>query len=318
MKALIDGDIVVYRCGFAAEHTTYILFDGESDVPCGLFESAAEMKEFIKQHEIEDYTVERERSVEPLSHALANVKSVMATILAEVGTDDYQVYLSQGKCFRDGIATIKEYKGNRKNAPKPFHYQEIRDYLVNVYHAHVCNSIEADDALALAQGDDTVICSIDKDLLQVPGNHYNWVRDEKILITPEVGLKKLYMQVLTGDGTDNIPGIRGLGPAKARKLLADATTKKEMSTICTQEWDKYLKSERAIDDGFMYHVDDTGDLVKVEYVPWNSDTYHKSSPREIAMEVYQLVKVGGMYAADALHEASEEVPLADTAQGKAA
>jgi hypothetical protein len=61
-----------------------------------------------------------------------------------------------------GIATIKEYKGHRKDAPRPLYYEEARQYLEKYHGAKVYSSIEADDALAMMQTDDTVIVSIDK------------------------------------------------------------------------------------------------------------------------------------------------------------
>jgi len=306
MKALIDGDILVYRCAFAAESTRYTLLDPESGVPIGQFESSADMKAYIKENALSEgeYEVDRERLYEPLSHALANVKSVMNTILTRVGTQDYHLFLSQGKCFRNNIATILEYKANRKDAPRPIYYDETREYLVNQYGARIYSSIEADDALAMCQTNDTVIVSIDKDLLQVPGKHYNWVKDQKVWVAPDVGLRKLYMQVLSGDPTDNIPGIRGVGEATARKMLADVpTSKKDLSTACTAAWDNYLKSDKNTlftptkEDGLW------------NYTSWAGMTCTASAV-DIAAEVFHLVRVGGRDAIEALQEQGEELPLA--------
>lgn len=306
MRALIDLDIVVYRCGFAAEKTQYTIVDSEAGIPIAQFTNAKERDAFLKEKELTGYEVERERLVEPLSHALANVKSVMAGILESVKTDDYIGFLSGGKCFRNGIATILEYKANRKDAPKPVHYDEIRRYLRDNYNVHECGVIEADDALALCQTDDTVIVSIDKDLLQIPGRHYNWVDDKKIYISPEVGLVKQYMQVLSGDPTDNIPGIRGVGTITARKIMKDVEpTKKALSAACTAEWEAYFRSDRNTEFT-------PGPEGVWQYGGWDG-VYYSKTAQEIAMEVYQLVTVGGMGARDALQDASEELPYARTA-----
>ena len=37
-----------------------------------------------------------------------------------------------------------------------------------------------------------------------------------------------YMQLLTGDSTDNIPGLKGVGPKTAEKVLANCTTEEEL------------------------------------------------------------------------------------------
>jgi 5'-3' exonuclease len=90
---------------------------------------------------------------------------------------------------------------------------------------------EADDKMASSQTRDTVICSIDKDLWMVPGKHYDIATGKKVLSKDPGGLvlkgKKLLgtgfawfcAQMLMGDTIDNIKGIKGIGPAKAYKLL---------------------------------------------------------------------------------------------------
>jgi hypothetical protein len=150
MLALIDGDILVYRCAFAAEKTIYTLVDPDSGVPFGRFESAAERRAFVKREQLEDheYETETEVEVEPLRNALANVESVLTKIKQGVGTDDVRIFLSHGQCFRHNLATIQEYKGNRKEARKPEHYIECRDTLIEAHGAIPFTAIEADDALA--------------------------------------------------------------------------------------------------------------------------------------------------------------------------
>ena len=78
---------------------------------------------------------------------------------------------------------------------------------------------EADDALGCAQTKETCIVSIDKDLDMIPGAHYNFVKDQFYEVNEEQAWHSFYKQLLTGDRTDNIPGITGIGPKKAEKLL---------------------------------------------------------------------------------------------------
>ena len=93
------------------------------------------------------------------------------------------------------------------------------------YLRHHITNIEADDALGLKQDSDTMICSIDKDLLMCEGNHYNFVKKEFKQVTKEEGTRFFYQQMITGDSADNILGIRGLGKVKASKLLKDTARK---------------------------------------------------------------------------------------------
>jgi 5'-3' exonuclease len=139
------------------------------------------------------------------------------TILHSLQANEYTLYLTGSDNFRKKINP--EYKANRKDKPRPKWLQDCREALVSEWQAKVTDGIEADDALGINQTKNTIICSLDKDLLQVPGKHYNWVKDEQTIITPEQGLKNFWMQTLVGDVADNIIGVRGLGPVKAGRIL---------------------------------------------------------------------------------------------------
>ena len=54
----------------------------------------------------------------------------------------------------------------------------------------------------------------------VPGYHYNFVKEEGRFITEEAGLLLFQKQMVTGDATDNIPGVPGCGKV-AGELLND-------------------------------------------------------------------------------------------------
>ena len=74
--------------------------------------------------------------------------------------------------------------------------------------------------LGLNQTTDTCICSIDKDLLQIPGRHYNFVDDVKSTVDIYEADNWFMTQVLSGDvSTDNIQGLPGIGEAKAANIV---------------------------------------------------------------------------------------------------
>jgi len=285
--ANIDGDIIVYRSGFAAEKTHYVLTWDDGGLTQE-FIGKKELNAFIKENELTGYEVESRLEVEPLSHALATVKSTIATIINSTKPEDIKVYLTKGDNFRHELATIAKYKGNRDNLRRPHHYSDIREYLIKYYSAIVCEGYEADDALADAQTENTVLCSIDKDLLQVPGKHYNWVTDTKLLVTPETGLLKLWCQVLTGDKTDNIPGIYKCGPVTAKKLLADCTTEEEMWDVCVEKWEEHILGDTP--PTWMSLKDD--ETKSVTYPHWEGDSMETVNIEHIVEEIYQLIKVG--------------------------
>lgn len=180
----------------------------------------------------------------------ARLRESINLILEAVEATEFKIYLTAENdptAFRKRI--YPEYKANRIQ-PKPKHYSAIRAYLQEHYDAEVCTELEADDALGIHQcskmdalagsfgifrqfpevpkiGEST-ICSIDKDLRQIPGNHYNFVKLESSYVTVGQGLLHFYTQLLTGDSSDNIKGVWKCGPVKAAQILAGADTEEEM------------------------------------------------------------------------------------------
>jgi hypothetical protein len=288
--ALIDADIIVYRSGFAAEHTFYTLSWDEQAIE---FEGKRDLNAFVKKHEIEEFSIESRVHIEPLSHALRTVKTTISAIITATQPADVALFLTKGDNFRHDLATIAKYKGNRDNQRRPKHYLDIRKYLTKYYNTTICEGIEADDALADAQTDRTVLCSIDKDLLQVPGKHFNWVKNTYTLVRPETGIRNLWCQVLTGDKTDNIPGIFKVGPVTADKWLAECTTEEEMRAVCVEKWHDYLYGDSPPEWVIVSPAEGTV-IEPRHYTSWNTDFDAEVfvDAERIVEEVYQMVKVG--------------------------
>lgn len=154
------------------------------------------------------------------------------SILDAVKADEYVIYLTKSNdetAFRKQV--YPEYKAQRKQ-PKPKNYQDIRDYLCVDWNAEIVERIEADDALGIAQDENSVICSIDKDLLQIQGRHYNFVKEEHIYVDNLQGLKSFYTQLITGDTADNIKGIPGSGPVAAKNAIGKLDLEEDLfSTV---------------------------------------------------------------------------------------
>jgi len=139
---------------------------------------------------------------------------------------DYEGYLSldSESNFRNAIAVTAPYKGNR-TAAKPHHYDLIRDRLLTYWEFHGIIGQEADDSLAqeqTEQGDKTVIVSIDKDMLQVPGWHYNFVNRTMQYKNHTEGFHSFCVQMLMGDKVDNIIGLKQVGIKRATEALDKA------------------------------------------------------------------------------------------------
>lgn len=216
MRALIDGDLILYEVGFATQTKTE---DGIVSAPV---ESVNEKIDSL-------------------------IKDICAAVYA---TEPPTIYLTGVGNFRFDIAKRREYKGNRKSI-KPFHYKYIKAYLQSQWGAIVVDGMEADDALCIEQTSslhrrDTIICSRDKDLKQCEGYHYTWECGKQGSWGPawvdSVGSlqlkvpKKLtgtgeiffYSQLLTGDSTDTYDGLPGCGPIRAYALLEGAQTSLDM------------------------------------------------------------------------------------------
>jgi hypothetical protein len=188
---LIDGDIVAYRVSY----------------------TTADASEPIINTTVDNYLTD-----------------LIAKAYAAVNSEgDYKIYLTGNNNFRYDVAVSYPYKGNR-TTEKPTNLSYIRRYLIDQWDAVLVHNEEADDAIAIAAtgNPDTVIVSIDKDFLQVPGTHYNMNNGLVTVVNDVDGLRFFYKQILTGDRVDNIVGIKGIGPKRASALIDGLTTEEEM------------------------------------------------------------------------------------------
>lgn len=226
-------DIVKYRCAASAEKTKYLVEAG------GEFHKRDSHKEALNvAQDFLDSIIWSRKEVQPLEFALQACKTTIESLIAKLAPSSISIFLSPERNFRNDIARTKPYKGNRTQ-PKPKYLKEVEDYLVKQYGATFGVNVEADDEIGVIlsrEGDGGVSVSIDKDLLQIPGWHYNWVDDRVQRITPRMADFNFYTQMLTGDTTDNIPGITGLGPSGAAKLLDGA---KSSADLCSRVWGVY-------------------------------------------------------------------------------
>lgn len=210
MKALIDGDILVYKIGFTADDTYYLVRGRK-------FKYSKDAKDWCKKKNIHYAEIEKRHVAGDLEEAKDMMDDMVEGVLDATSAEEYQVFLTGKGNFRDEVGVTVKYKGNRSGGGRPHHYQNLRDHLVNVWGATVVDGMEADDALGINQTENTIICSIDKDLLTIPGKHYNWNKREFIDITEYEGWFNFYRQMLTGDRTDNIFSVMKDTPAQIKK-----------------------------------------------------------------------------------------------------
>ena len=119
-----------------------------------------------------------------------------------------------------------DYKKSRKGRVKSREERLIRRWALN-RHADVYEGLEADDVVAYYASKGNPIVSADKDVLNgVPGYHYDYHPQHKCFVetSKEDAERFVLMQTLSGDSTDDIPGISGVGLKTADKLLPDNAT----------------------------------------------------------------------------------------------
>lgn len=163
---------------------------------------------------------------DPVDVAIYRVDVLMRQILEATESEEYRSFLTGRGNFRKIINP--EYKANRKDKEPPCYLQECRDYLIKEWNTVVSDGCEADDLLGIAQTDETVICSLDKDLLMIPGTHFNWTKLQYTHVDQLDGLRTFYKQMLIGDRSDNIFGVDKIGPVKAAKLIDHLTDEMDM------------------------------------------------------------------------------------------
>jgi 5'-3' exonuclease len=198
MKILIDGDILAYRAAYYCE---------DKDPEDG-------------EHKIDDL-----------------VDRILEATTFAGGDDVWEMFITVKGNFRHDFQPT--YKAQRKERPKPIFLGAMRQYLIEDYNAKVSEGQEADDDIAIRAtelGPSTIIASIDKDFLQVPCGHYNFNRGTLVTVEEFEGLQFVYGQILTGDSADNVGGLMGIGPVKSKKMLAKATTERELYDLCVKAY----------------------------------------------------------------------------------
>jgi 5'-3' exonuclease len=208
MKALIDADSLLYKVGFAIEEKTIW---NEFDVEAGLEDSP-------------DITHDTN-----IQQCYSTFDVLMDNIMFATDADEALLVFSGGKNFRLDFPV--SYKENRKDSRKPLGYKELLQYADDNYDCIITDGIEADDLVVYMKGqdDDYTLCAIDKDILyQTIGTHYNYGKDEWITTKEFDAIWFAYYQTLTGDTSDGYKGCKGIGDKRARKILADCKTEKEL------------------------------------------------------------------------------------------
>jgi len=129
------------------------------------------------------------------------------------------------------------YKAHRTQGEPPKRLDDVKAFLRAKDNCVWYPRLEADDVLGILHTDyreharrkiETVLVTKDKDLMQIPGLFFRLDMEREIRrITEEEANLFLWTQMLTGDPTDGIPGCKGVGPIRAKKVI----------DLALDEWD---------------------------------------------------------------------------------
>jgi hypothetical protein len=230
--AIIDGDVVAYMA-------------------C---ENRFKNGQGYTIYQLEEVVFTPEEDAAYLTKAWLRFQEIVQDMCEICFTDQYKMAVKGENNFRNEI--YPEYKANRHADPKkrnPF-VPQLRQMAVDAGMAIAAHGVEADDLLrywqqeCVANGENYVICSIDKDLRCIPGRHYLMHKNEFLEMSEEASTRFYYEQLLKGDPTDNIKGIPKVGEVRAKKYLAALNTEAEFQHTVTEayqgafgnDWEKEL------------------------------------------------------------------------------
>lgn len=159
------------------------------------------------------------------SEAQEHFDNMVKTITEKAGCDSYLLAWTDTQNFRKDV--LPSYKANRAATRKPLVLSAIRKWAQENYDSQILPSLEGDDILGLVatdphMKDNVIVCTIDKDLKSVPGNHYNFAADELFTVSLHEANIFHMTQTLTGDPTDGYKGCPGVGAVSAKKILDKA------------------------------------------------------------------------------------------------
>ena len=166
-------------------------------------------------------------------------RKIIEDSIADCFADEVYIAIKGKNNFRYNI--YSDYKSSRKDKLEDKLKERLNDahaYLLKDWSAVQSDGMEADDVVSIwsyearEAEDDFIIGHIDKDINQVPGNHYNYNSKQIYFVDDDEADMNFCTQLLIGDNGDDIPKVkRGYGIKTAQKALAGTTYDNRMDTV---------------------------------------------------------------------------------------
>jgi len=246
--ALVDADTVAYTACLNVEFETEVLpREFYSDMEWDAIVNSPQYDE------VEGVLYE----IDP-KQAVAKAQEKINRILEKTGCKDVELHFSgnTGENFR--FSVFPEYKSNRTGR-SPAGLHQCKEDLCKLYNGTIHTTWEADDAVVFLKETNPekyILCAIDKDVINsIEGTHFNYYESalykkemKWVDVDRHTSLVWRYLQTLTGDKTDGIIGLHGIGPKKAEKILANKYSHAELwEAVC----EAYVLKGRTRDEALM-------------------------------------------------------------------
>ena len=239
MLAFIDGDVIAHKA-CKSRHS--------KKAPPGM--GYTEIIEMVQDRKNHVFSKEEDRIY--LEDSWKNFCRMTEEILEVTFAEDFMMAVKSPLNFRDAMYPLelnaektKATWGYKANRWKPEGQSNSFVPVLRKLAIHEMGAIEAvhreaDDLLriwawqAALAGEFYVIVSVDKDLDCIPGKHYH-IHDKRFYdVSHKEATRFFYQQLLSGDTTDNIPGIPGIGPVKAEKFLYNLHEEEELQEVVVE------------------------------------------------------------------------------------
>ena len=278
MKLYVDFDTIIYRYAISLQKTTVEVSYKDNGVT-KVFKNITEFRGRNKKEPggwfgdvnvffnsnflLKDCNINKKTKI-ILKDNVAH-KHITAYV-EELKQDFEEVKIIVGGNNNYRYKIFPNYKKDR--GEKPLRLLQVKDWTINnLENVVVADGCEADDYCSIIgwwayrnKKDDVVIGGCDKDLLQIPGKHWNYDKREEGIIEVDIftAHHNLCKQLLLGDVTDGIKGLPlttseicdkynikqgGVGKIKTEQILSNINTIEGLYRAVEECYKSYYKEE---------------------------------------------------------------------------